>query len=276
MSFVRLDKFRLATGIDETQLPRDESLNLLAVASSIANRFCGRDFGLAIEYAVQDGSNVAISVPYHGLKESGSVYIQGTGVAGLTGEIPYTVVDQHTIRVASVTVASMVEKGVIARPCVAKARVIENVAIVSRGPIALVKEIRSRALSSDSTPFPSAGALPTSAWYCDTREPNLVGEIEVYQDTQMRRRVPGMIRPVLVTSLREIEVQYYAGFVFGVPEDLQSAVCAIARDLHKDPSGAFQQESIEDYSYSRLDPQLVRKVPTAAISTLMGYQAVSL
>jgi hypothetical protein len=276
MSFVRLDKFRLVTGIDESQLPRDSALQVLSVASSIANRFCGRDFGLAIEYVVQDGAYAAISVPWHGLKSSGSIYIQGAGISGLTGEVQYTTVDQHTIRVSGVTVSSMVQSGLIARQRIARARVIENVAIVGNGPIAFIKEIRSRALSSDTTPFPEAGQLDSKDWYCDTREPNLAGEIEIYRDLQIRRRVPGMIRPVAVKSLREIEVTYYAGMVLGVPEDLQSAVCAIARDLQKDPSGAYQQESIEDYSYSRLDPQLVRKVPTSAIATLLGYQAVSM
>jgi hypothetical protein len=272
MAAVRLDRFRLISGLSESQLPSDLALLALRSASVLANRFCGRHFGDVVESISASGSNATILIPGHGFDPSGTMLLLGTQNPGLTGEVAYQVVDESTLSVAGVTTTQPITKGFAAKRIVSKSRVMDMIATIAPSPVAMVKEVRMRSVGQDDGPFPSSSALVSSEWFCDTREPSLSGELEVYRNVLVRKRVPGMIQPVVQRSLKEIEVTYYAGFIRGIPEDLQTAICSIAKELATDSSGHFAQESYEDYSYQRMDPELLRRLPASALSTLARYQ----
>ena len=275
MAAVRLDRFRLVTGTPESQLSSEAALMALRSASSLANQFCGRYFGDAIESINPSGQNVLVSIPGHGYEPNGKVLLVGTSNAGLTGEVDYQVLDESTLLVPGVSIAQPIQRGFAAKRIRSKLRVIDSLAVIAPGPVAMVKEVRMRSLDDFAGPFPDSSILASSEWFCDTREPSLSGELEIYRNVLIRRRVPGMIQPVVQRAWKELEVTYYAGFIRGVPEDLQSAIAAIAKELAIDPSGAFQQESYEDYSYQRLDAHLLRQLPASAISTLVRYQVAT-
>ena len=272
MAAVRLERFRLVSGLSESQLPSDQAMLALRSASVLANGFCGRHFGDVIESVHASGGNALVSIPGHGFAPSGTVLLLGTGNPELTGEVTYQVIDESTLSVAEVSIAQPITKGLAAKRIVSKSRVMDMIATIAPSPVAMVKEVRMRSVGQDDGPFPSSSLLVSSEWFCDTREPSLSGELEVYRNVLVRKRVPGMIQPVVQRSLKEIEVTYYAGFIRGIPEDLQTAICSIAKELATDSSGQFAQESYEDYSYQRMDPELLRRLPASALSTLARYQ----
>jgi hypothetical protein len=272
MAAVRLERFRLMSGLAESQLSSELALLAIRGATVLANRFCGRHFGDVVESVTPSGTNATLSIPGHGYDPSGTVLLLGTGIAGLTGEVSYQVVDESTLSVSGVTISVPITKGFAAKKIISKSRVMDLVATISPSPVAMVKEVRMRSVGQDDGPFPSSSTLANSEWFCDTREPSLSGELEVYRNVLVRKRVPGMIKPVVQRSLKEIEVTYYAGFIRGIPEDLQTAICSIGKELATDSAGGFAQESYEDYSYQRMDPELLRRLPASALSTLARYQ----
>jgi hypothetical protein len=270
---VRLARFREISGLTADSMSDASAISALNAATAIANRIAGRNFGHAIEGVFQSGSAARLRINGHRLPNSGSVFIAGTGIATLDGEKSFTRVDENTISIASVTVPATYQNGWIASQFVSRARVMDAVAVVNPGPIALVKEVRSRAAAESGLgPFPASMTLNVNDWYCDTRVPNLRCDVEVYKDTTVYRRYRGLINPVAQTVLREIEVTYYAGFTTGVPDDLQVAITAFAQAIDTDPDGGYGSESFEDYSYQRLEPATVRALPTSAISVVLGYR----
>lgn len=273
MAAITISKFRLVTGASEATLSLDAAVQAVLMATSMANRLTGRYFGHAIESVAQDGSDVLLTVYGHGQQGTATVLILGTGVAELTGEVECTVVDAHTLRVAGVTSDYIEGRGMIAMPMIRQSQVIQNMAIVAPGPVAMVKEVRARVAQVGSDgPFPLTSVMQTSDWYCDTRSPNLRGELEIYASTEVYRRVRGLINPVLQKVLRELEVTYYAGFASGMPDDLAGAIAAFAQVIASDPSGLFQSENFEDYSYQKMDPAMMRAMPTSAMSVILGYR----
>jgi hypothetical protein len=159
-----------------------------------------------------------------------------------------------------------------------KYKVLDSVATLAPGPICRVSEVRLRTGIVDSNgPFPDDSVMTTSQWHMDTTIPDLSCELEVYGNTAVFKRVPGLINPVRSRITKEIQVSFYAGYVYGVPYDLQAAIAAMASELGSSGGvtsvgGYIQSESFEDYSFSAGDAAELRNIPTSAIATLMRYQ----
>lgn len=274
MACVSLEKFRLITGLSETAMSSDKAIQAITTASALANRLTRRYIGGVIEYVRPNESNTAaiLKVHSHGLPSTGKVFLSGIGTAGLNGVVSYTTVDEHQIQIAGVISAPTVEKGILCKQFKTRGRVFSGIAVMMPGPICFVEEVRTRLSANVGAPFADGSEIIANDWYCDVSSPNMSCEIEIYRDVLVRRRVSGRINPVVDRSRSEIEATYYAGFAHGIPADLESAVCAIAQEVADDPSGRFQSENFEDYSYARADPEVVRKIPTSAIATLMNYR----
>lgn len=279
MSIIRVDQFRAITGVSSSVLSDDLVQSGIKAASAIANRVTGRYFGQVIDLVSADGSDAVITICGHGLPPTGKVFIQGTGIVALTGEVTYTAIDANKIRVAGVTVSTPVLRtGMIGANFKGKFKVLDSVVVLAPGPVCKVSEVRLRTGVVDSSgPFPDDSVLSTSAWYIDTTVPDLVGELEIYVNTAIYRRVPGFITPQRQKVTKEIQVSFYAGYVYGVPYDLQTAIAAMASELGSNGGvalvgGYVQSESFEDYSYSAGDVSELMNIPTSAIATLMRYQ----
>ena len=277
MASITLDKFRLVTGLTDAVINRQSAMQAIASGSAAARLITGREFGHVIEYAEQvpTTTNVVISILSHKLPETGKVFIHGTGVAGLTGVLDYTVVDSDKIQIAGVTLSErIVNKGVVCVQTKAQFRVTEGVVVLERGPVAKVTEVRIRKGDHDlaSGPFDAASIIDSSKWYIDTASPCWNCELEVYGPTTVFTRRPGRINPVKHKSRRAAQVVFYSGCFTGIPDDLTTAIAAISKEIAQDPSGMFQSENYDYYSYQRMDPAMVAKLPTSAIATLFSYR----
>lgn len=277
MSIIRVDQFRTITGVTASVMSNETVSAAIKAASDMANRIAGRCFGLAIDLVSADGANAMITACGHGLPPTGSVYIQGTGIVALTGEVAYTAVDENRIRIAGVTVSSpVVHAGMIGVYFREKYKVLDSVATLAPGPVCSVSEVRIRSgIAGTDGPFPDESVLNEASWYMDTDVPNLSCELEVNANVAIYRRVPGLMNPVRQRVTKEIQVAFFAGYVFGVPYDLQAAIAGMASELGSGNAligGYVQSESFEDYSYSAGDVASLRNIPTSAIATLLRYQ----
>lgn len=277
MAAIRLEEFRLRTGITESQLARNLAVAKLSTASWIASNLASRTWGHAIESAVASGGDVHLKVYRHNLPASGKVWVSGLGVVGLTGAVSYTSLDVDTIRVASVTLASTIEgKGWLSPQFIVDESVLERMIRVTKTPVAAIEEIRLRDSDwASNGAFPSGSIISSSDYYApmDGQE-SWAGEIELstaVRTTEYQRR-PGMVKPVKVRSRRTARVVYYAGCVSGVPDDVADAIAAICKEMATDPLGAFASESYDYYSYSKLSAAEIRSYPIGAVATLLRYR----
>lgn len=276
MASVSLDKFRSVSGLSDTAMSTDNAIQAITTASALANRLTRRYVGDVIEYVRPTSSNTKALIKVHGhkLPATGKVFLSGIGVPALTGVVSYTALNEHEIEIAGVANAPSVERGILCRQFKTRGRVFSGVAVMMPGPICFVEQIRNRLSGVVGAPFQDGSEMNAEDWYCDVSSPNMSCEIEIYRDVLVRRRVANRINPVVDRAKAEIEATYYAGFANGIPADLETAICAIAKEVAMDPSGSFQSENFEDYSYQRADPEIVRKMPTSAISTLISYRPV--
>lgn len=278
MAAITLEKFRLVSQLNDAALPREQAIQALIAGSGVARQVTGREFGHAIEFAEQipTTDNVAITIFAHHLPESGTVYVRGTGVVALEGLLAYDVLDVNSIMISDVTLAEkVIQKGVVCVPCTKQARVVEGVAVLEPGPVAKVTEVRLRSADygNGDGPFPDGSIIDSSRWYIDTTSgPSWNGEIEIYGNSTVYKRVPGMINPVKQKARRESLTTFYSGCFLGLPDELAVAIASIAKEIAQDPSGSFQSENYDYYSYQRMDPSLVSKLPTSAIATLYSYR----
>lgn len=276
MASITLAKFRLVTQLSDDVLPREQAIQAMCAGSWAARRITGREFGHSIEFAKQipATNDVAIEIFGHKLPDSGKVLMGGTGVVALTGVLDYVSIDKDHIKVANVTLATQIACGVVCPQVIAQSRVIEQMAILQPGPVARVIEVRIRrgSMLSGGGPFPDSSIAPTTAWYASTASPSWNGELEVYGNTESFVRRPGMINPVKVRTKREIQAVYYAGCLLGMPDDLETAIASVGSELAKDPSGMFQSENYDYYSYQRMDPEMISKLPMSALATLYSYR----
>ena len=279
MASITLAKFRLVSQLSTEMLSTESAIQALCSGTGVARRITGREFGHAIEFAEQitGTTDVKIQIYGHHLPSSGTVLVGGTGIAGLTGLLPYTVIDQNSIRIAGVTLATRVTVGIVCPKITAMARVTDQVAVLSPGPIARVSQLRIRIgnMLVAGGPFPDSTIAPTDSWYIDTSEPSWKGEVEIFTNTTLYKRVAGMINPVKQRSRREVQATFYSGCLLGIPEDLETAIATISAEIAKDPSGAFQSENYDYYSYQRMDPAMVAKLPTSAVATLFSYRSLA-
>lgn len=276
MAAVKIARFRMTSQLDEAALTNEAAVLVVCAASSIAERISGRQFGLAIEIGVPETGATVITAYNHGLAPAGTVLVGGSGLPDVDGVHEYVAIDANTIRLTTVEAMIPFETGRIAVPSVARARVYDMVANIHPGPVAKVSEVRMRAASTGGDgPFPTTAALGEDEWHCDTRTPNLSGEIEVYKNVTVQRRLRGMINPVSQKVMKEIEVSYFAGFPSSIPEDLATAISSVATTIATDPNGGFQSENFEDYSYQKVDPATLRAIPSSAISVILGYRATA-
>lgn len=277
MSIILVDQFRAITGVSASVMSNELVSAGIKAASAMANRITGRFFGLAIDLVAADGADAIITSCGHGLPPTGKVYVQGTGITALNGELTYTVVDANRIRIAAVTVsAPVVRSGMIGVYFRSTYKVLDAVATLLPGPVCSVSEVRIRSgIAGTDGPFPDESVLAESAWYMDTSVPNLDGELEVNANVGIYRRVPGLMNPVRQRVTKEIQVAFFAGYVYGVPFDLQAAIAGMASELGSGNAlvgGYVQSESFEDYSYSAGDIAALKNIPTSAIATLLRYQ----
>lgn len=278
MATITLERFRLITGLSDSAIGSQEAIQAICAGSGVARRITGREFGHAIEFAEQiDATDVLLRIYRHQLPDTGSVYIQGTGISGLVGELEYTAIDQDHIRIEDVSVASrVVNKGVVCIQATNQYHVAEGVVVIEPGPVAAVSEVRLRRMtamaSGSGDPFDDDSVALATDWYIDTSKPNWRGELEIYAATQVWKRVRGMINPVKQKARREAKITYFAGCALGVPDDLMTAIAAISKEIAQDPSGVFQSENYDYYSYQRADPAMIAKLPTSAISVLFSYR----
>jgi hypothetical protein len=288
-------------------LPDDKAIQALRSATAIVNRITGKYIGHVIEeittfdaetslaslsgdaqsqlvlgidggdafstYEMDLGEGVVIKVYGHGLPESGTVFIQRTGVSGLDGEVDFIRVDDNRIAVfGTFTVVTPVTKGLLFVRKTAQTSVVGCVARVAPGPVAKIIDIRERCGERGGGQFPEEFILDESAYACDFENQSLTTRIEVYERVGRLLRIPGRIRPIKDRRLSELQVNYYAGFPGGVPDDMQVALAAFAKTIAADPTGSMQSENFEDYSYSTATAEIIRQLPTSAISVIMRYR----
>jgi hypothetical protein len=277
MVAIRLEDFRLRTGLSESVLPTALAVSKLASATALAQRLSDRVFGHAIELVEADGSDAIITAYRHGLPASGKVFLSGLSTAGLTGAVSYTRVDTDSIRVADVTVAATVEgEGMLAIPVTKDVELLEQMVRLGPGPIAGVEELRVIGSNwEDEGEFGSAQIVDPSLYYVVTDGTHCwSGEVEVSSrvQTYTSKRRPGMINAIRVNQRRKVRAKFFAGCVEWIPDDILEAIGAIAQQLVSDPLGEHNSESYDYYSYSRLSADEIRKMPTSAVATLLRYK----
>ena len=277
MVAIRLEDFRLRTGLTESALPTELAISKLASATALAQRLSDRVFGHAIELVEADGDDALIRVYRHGLPTSGKVFLSGLSIAGLTGAVSYTREDADSIRVADVTVASEIEgEGMLAAQVTKDVELLEHMLRLNPGPVAGVEELRVVGSGWDvdgefgtaQIVDPALYYLVTDGTHCWSGEVELSDQVRTY--TSHRR--PGMINRVRTNGRRRVRAKFYAGCVEWVPDDILEAIGAIAQQIVSDPLGEHGSESYEYYSYSRLSPDDIRKMPTSAVHTLLRYK----
>jgi hypothetical protein len=276
MSLMTLDEFRLATQLGEDDLPRERAVQAMASASGLANGLTQRYFGHAVEWARTVNSQTHVLVYRHGLAPTGRVYIGGN--TPISGARDYAVVDRDTIWLTNVTLQAGVSVTGV-RMAVEKSyecRVISGEVVIPEGPIVSVTEVRRRR-NTVGIPTDSGTVLLETEWYFAglPGDPVLDGVIEVSGRTYTTRRRPGYILPVRESNTTDLRVTCFVGYADAVPFDLVEAACKIGKTLVMDISGGqFQSESFEDYSYSRLDPNVVMQLPTSALGVVTRFRKV--
>lgn len=277
MVALRLEDFRLRTGMTEDALPTALALSKLTAATALSQRIADRVFGHAIELVEADGSDALITVYRHGLPASGKVFLSGLSIAGLTGAVSYTRVGTDTIRVAGVAVASTIEgEGMLAVPITKDVDLIEEKIRIGPGPLAGVEELRLVGSNwEDDGEFASAQIIDPSLYYmvtdgthCWSNEVIMSSRV---QATSYRRR-PGMINRVRMNAQRKVRAKYFMGCVEWIPDDILEAVAAIATKLISDPLGDQGSESYDYYSVTRVGAYEIAKMPTSAIYALQRYK----
>ncbi|XZE35406.1 hypothetical protein SH501x_000897 [Pirellulaceae bacterium SH501] len=278
MAAVRLSAFRLITGLTVDVLPDDKAILALRSATAIVNRMTGKYIGHVVESVTAlagevAGTGAVLKVYGHGLPESGTVFVQRTGIAGLDAEVEFLRIDEDRIAVlGTFTISAPVLKGLLFVQKSAQTSVSGCIARVSPGPIAKIIDIRERTGERANVQFPEESILDESAYACDFENQSLTTKIEVYERVGRLLRVPGRIRPIKDRRLAELQVNYYAGFPIGIPDDMMVALSAFAKTIAQDPTGSMQSENFEDYSYSMATAEIVRQLPTSAISVIMRYR----
>lgn len=278
MAAVRLSTFRLITGMTVDVLPDEKAILALRSATAIANRMTGKLMGHVIESVTAlagevSGTGVVVKAYGHGLPETGMVLIQGTGVSGLDDEKEFVRIDEDRIAIlGAFSLTTPVAKGLLFVRKSSLADVVGLIARVAPGPVARIIDIRERSGDRETGPFPEESILDPTTYECDYENQSIVTRIEVYERVGRMMRVPGRIRPVPDRRLRDIQVNYYAGFPNGLPDDLRTAISAFAKAIAEDPTGSMQSENFEDYSYSTATAEIIRQLPTSAISVIMRYR----
>lgn len=277
MVALRLEDFRLRTGLSESVLPTALAITKLASATALAQRLSDRVFGHAIELVEDDGGDAVITAYRHGLPASGKVFLSGLSIAGLTGAVSYSRIDADSIRVADVTVAATVEgEGMLAVPVTKDVELLEQMVRLGPGPVAGVEELQVVGSNwEDEGEFGSAQIVDPSLYYVVTDGAHCwSGEVELSSrvQTYTSKRRPGMINAIRVNQRRKVRAKFFAGCVEWIPDDILEAIGAIAQQLVSDPLGEHNSESYDYYSYSRLSADEIRKMPTSAVATLLRYK----
>ena len=277
MVAIRLEDFRLRTGLSESVLPTALAISKLASATALAQRLSDRVFGHAIELVETDGSDAIITAYRHGLPATGKVFLSGLSTAGLTDAVSYTREDTDSIRVAGVTVAATIEgEGMLAIPVTKDVELLEQMVRLGPGPVAGVEELRVIGSNwEDEGEFGTAQIVDPSLYYVVTDGTHCwSGEVEVSSrvQTYTSKRRPGMINAIRMNQRRKVRAKFFAGCVEWIPDDILEAIGAIAQQLVSDPLGEHNSESYDYYSYSRLSADEIRKMPTSAVATLLRYK----
>ncbi len=277
MVAIRLEDFRLRTGLTESVLPTALAISKLASATALAQRLSDRVFGHAIELVEADGSDAIITAYRHGLPTTGKVFFSGLSIAGLTGAVSYTRINADSIRVAGVTVAATIEgEGILAIPVTKDVELLEQMVRLGPGPVAGVEELRVIGSNwEDEGEFGTAQIVDPSLYYVVTDGTHCwSGEVEVSSrvQTYTSKRRQGMINAIRVNQRRKVRAKFFAGCVEWIPDDILEAIGAIAQQLVSDPLGEHNSESYDYYSYSRLSADEIRKMPTSAVATLLRYK----
>jgi hypothetical protein len=274
LAAIRLADFRTITGLKTGTLSDPKAALLIRVATSFANRLSNRIWGHAIEDISTSGNGVVVKMYGHGLADAGRILLTGTGVAGLTDAVAYTRVDADSISVTPITLPnSYAVRGFACVHQIREFSVREQSITIDPGPVASVVELRMRSADvGDESPFGTASIVEPSLYFVSQDGMDSEIELSAKVTTQRYVRVRGYIQRQAARAKRSARVEYFAGSVSGVPEDVMLAIAGIAVALSKDQTGEFASENYDYYSYSRLSAAELAALPTSAVSTLLRYR----
>ncbi len=149
-------------------------------------------------------------------------------------------------------------------------------------PVAYIAELRvDEAFEGpySSTPF-SIDTIVASDSYYRPEEGNSIFNAEIELSPTVSRyrgyRRQGLINPIRRQTRRKARVEYYAGTLTFLPMDLMVALVSLVQELAvtATSSGVFQSESLDYYSYSRMDVEQQKKLPSSAYATLLRYRVL--
>lgn len=276
MAATSIATYRLMTGIDAT-IQADESVGVfLGAASAMITGITGRQLGHYVESLTASGADTVATIYGHMLDGSGEAWLFGDGI---NQKVSYEWIDRNRIRLVGYNAPTNVVAAHLFPQVTGDFAVMSGRIRVATPPIYSVEDVRIDIewdTQSQATPFSDETIVDPNSYYV-AKEARAIftEEIELKyglacHDFSMVR-VPGYVRAVRRRTRRIARVKYYAGLL-AIPEDMLIAIAATAKQVATDPTGEFQSESYDYYSYSRRSLSELRDYPLSVLGTLTRYR----
>ena len=249
----------------------------LGAASALVHGITGRQFGHYVESIAADGGDLLFTVYGHMMGDSGFLWISGSGNDALSGKYAYQYVDDNTLRVVGAVLPVGVTNCRIFPRFTGDFDIMESRVRLEKTPVYLVEEVRVDGdwdvRYSDSEPFGDEKILPVGEYYVPQESRSIFNSEVQFRLGCIRSprvRVRGFVGATRKQSRRIARVTYYSG-TLSVPSDLVLSIAVVGKQLSIDPTGEFQSESYDYYSYSRRSLSELKDYPISTIATLNRY-----